>query len=152
MVVRGRWRPTRRNIVPIVDSLSVVHPASILRRFSRVPFRHLIYLLFLDTFVEQFVIARCRLGMYVREADGDGRAARETAEDERETRKIRRRKEEEQRGRQNTERTVSVLTQTGSYRAAQTNKLEPYLELGGANAVDDEARGSEWQRARGVGS
>lgn len=69
MVVRGRWRPTRRNIVPIVDSLSVVHPASILRRFSHVsPPRHLIYLLFLDTFVEQFVIARCRLGMYVREA------------------------------------------------------------------------------------
>lgn len=33
-----------------------------------------------------------------------------------------------------TERTASVLTQTGSYRAAQTNKLELYLELEGASA------------------
>lgn len=39
------------------------------------------------------------------------------------------------------ERTASVLTQVGSYRAAQTNKLVLYLELEGANAVDDEARG-----------
>jgi hypothetical protein len=28
VAVRGRWRPTRRNIAPIVDSLSVVRPAS----------------------------------------------------------------------------------------------------------------------------
>lgn len=65
-------------------------------------------------------------------------------------REIRRRKEEKQRGRQNTERTASVLTQAGSYRAAQTNKLELYLELEGANAVDDEARGSARRRARGA--
>lgn len=51
--------------------------------------------------------------------------------------------------RQNTERTASVLTQAGSYRAAQTNKLALHLELEEANAVDDEARGS---RAREAGS
>lgn len=64
VVVRGRWRPTRRNIVPIVDSLSVVHPAPFSTTLGspHTPFRHLIYLLFLNTFVEQFVIARCRLG------------------------------------------------------------------------------------------
>lgn len=45
------------------------------------------------------------------------------------------------RERQNMERMASVLTQVGSYRAAQTNKLVLYLELEGANAVDDEARG-----------
>lgn len=72
MVVRGRWRPTRRNIVPIVGSLTtdrrssrvVVVVVVLLRYAPRVDFptRHLIYLLFLNTFVEQFVIARCRLG------------------------------------------------------------------------------------------
>lgn len=58
---RGIWRPTRRNIAPIVDSLSVVHPA-VVSTPPRLPLSpHLIYLLFLNTFVEQFVIARCRL-------------------------------------------------------------------------------------------
>lgn len=64
---------------------------------------------------------------------------------------------EEKRGRerQSTERTASILTQAGSYRAAQTNKLGLYLELEGANAEDDEARGigaarrTAWRRARG---
>lgn len=68
------------------------------------------------------------------------------------TRKIRRRKEEERRGRRNMERTVSVLTQTGSYRAAQTNKLELYLELGGANAEEMMRRGDRRGNAREVRS
>lgn len=60
----------------VISFPSSTHSASsIPRRSPRrwalpVPFRHLIYLLFLDTFVEQFVIARCRLDMYVREAEG----------------------------------------------------------------------------------
>lgn len=161
MVVRGRWRPTRRNIVPIVDSLSVVHPASFSAAGGALPvpfFRYLIYLLFLDTFVEQFVIARCRLGMYVRVADGM-RSGRASSERNRERMNEERGRlgggKEEKRGRerQSTERTASILTQAGSYRAAQTNKLGLYLELEGANAEDDEARGNRHgvaTRARGL--
>lgn len=156
MVVRGRWRPTRRNIVPIVDSLSVVHPMSFFAPLAFPdPFRHLIYLLFLDTFVEQFVIARCRLG-YVRARNRRSELGASEQREKRERMNEKRgrlggEKRRNGRGRQNTERTASVLTQVGSYRAAQTNKLVLYLELEGANAVDDEARGigAAWRRARG---
>lgn len=74
---------------------------------------------------------------------------RETRERMNEKRK---RLDETVRERQNTERMASVLTQAGSYRAAQTNKLEPYLELEGASAEDDEARGSARRRAQSAGS
>lgn len=98
--------------------------------------------------------------MYVRVADGM-RSGRASSERNRERMNEERGRlgggKEEKRGRerQSTERTASILTQAGSYRAAQTNKLGLYLELEGANAEDDEARGigaarrTAWRRARG---
>lgn len=97
--------------------------------------------------------------MYVRVADGmrSGRASseRNRARMDEERGRLGGGKEEKRgRERQSTERTASILTQAGSYRAAQTNKLGLYLELEGANAEDDEARGigaarrTAWRPAR----
>lgn len=82
--------------------------------------------------------------MYVRarKVDGGGPGR----EDERGTRKIRRRG---RRGTRAKER-PSVLTQAGSYRAAQTNKLELYLELEDGNTEDDEETRARGCRARGT--
>lgn len=113
MVVRGRWRPTRRNIVPIVDSLSVVHPAPFSttgHHSPHIPFRHLIYLLFLNTFVEQFVIARCRLGTCAKQT-GWERISSDNEERERMMRKIRGWKEDAGRKRGRMKRMANVPIQ-----------------------------------------
>lgn len=69
--------------------------SSIPRRFPPPlvpPSRHLVYLLFLNTFVKQFVIARCRLKVYVRPKCGRGKPGSECIGNG----EIKRRKEGEQ--------------------------------------------------------